>query len=430
VEEQHQSWPEAGGEADPTRAARSPRRAPLLAAAAVLVVSLGLLGVIVSSRGRGTDDPQDLTTQTSAGPAPAAALAAAPAASRAGGTARIRTSMRTMESGQAVTVGVEGVVAFDSGAYDLRYVAEGPDLFPMALPPGFDNRAFSDGTTVWVSLPPDGGLVGASPGSKAKLRGKRYLALPGNEEDEEGQDWSLLGASSVTGQGLGFSIGDKPGDVLGYLASVGRVVREGGEQLGGDDVDRYAVELDLDALQRALPSEERSFDAYDFKPDVAHTFPAKVWLDRSGRLRKLTYRLDLAGLLTEVALREDYTAQDCPEPDPQLARRLQSGDESAFAALEKLEERCTTRPARPEELAIEGSVELSDYGTPLTVTPPPATEVLTAAQLDAFLELGPIPSPTASARSSATTVRSKPVAPKPTTTASTTTVRRPTTTRG
>lgn len=46
---------------------------------------------------------------------------------------------------------------------------------------------------------------------------------------------------------------------------------------------------------------------------------------------------------------------------------------------------CTERPARPDELVIEGSVEISSFGAPLTVTPAPAAEVVTSEAFDAFL---------------------------------------------
>ena len=55
-----------------------------------------------------------------------------------------------------------------------------------------------------------------------------------------------------------------------------------------------------------------------------------------------------------------------------------------MAALFASEPDCTERPARPEELVIEGSVELSEYGSPVAVTAPPASQVLTSEKLEAF----------------------------------------------
>ena len=352
--------------------------------AVALVVAVGLASVAVLRRGSGEDGSDELTSQTSfAGPSPAAVLAAAPAATRAAGTARIRTSMHSIEDGEALQELVEGVIGFGTQAYDLTYRPEGAGS-PTQVPDGFESfRAFSDGTTVWATIPPGmDALPQIFTGSRVAdpFKGKKYLASRVGDEEQ------LLPELGLSGGALGFSIGSAPGDVLGYLSGVGTAAEDGPEQIDGEDVTRYRVEFDLDALQRALPSEARTFDAYDFKPDVPHTFPAKVWLDRTGRLFRLTYRLDLATLLTDVALREDYLIEECPEPDADLISRAMAGDRKAGAALDALDERCTDRPARPEELVVDGSIEISDYGVALAVTPPPAREVVTAEQVEAFFD--------------------------------------------
>ena len=362
------------------------RRAPvpLLAVGAAIVVSLGLLAWVLGTRG-GDDGSEEVTSETSrGGPSPAALVAAAPGASRAAGTARIRSSMRSFEAGEAVKQVVEGGIDFGSGAYDLTFRLDGAGG-PLGGSSGsdLDHRVFSDGTTIWSTIPPEmemvpqilAGAKGSNP-----FKGKKYLA----QKAGEGLTTSPSELDALGAQALGFSISSAPADVLTYLNGVGTAVKEGDEQLDGEQVARYGVDLDLDALQRALPSEERTFDAYDFKPDVSHSFPGKVWLDREGRLRRLTYRLDLAALLTDVALKADYTIEECDEPDPALVKRAEAGDKKAMATLFTTEPDCTERPARPEELVIEGSVELSEYGSPVSVTAPPATEVLTSEKLEAF----------------------------------------------
>lgn len=361
------------------------QRAPLLVTALVVVlaVTLAMVGLFVLTRGGGKDDSPQVTSETTSGrPSPAVVLGAAPAATRGGGTAQIRTSMRSFDGGDSVKEVVTGVVGFDTGAYDLSYSFDAGPGNPAGL--GDSERVFSDGTTVWSVIPPYMDfvpeLMPGAKSSKAKnpFKGKKYLA------EETGQ----LSAASEFGvfgqQALGFSIGTAPGDVLDYLSGVGSAVEEGKEQIDGTEVTRYGADLDLDALQRALPSEERYFDAYDFKPDVKHTFPAKVWLDGDGRLRKLTYRLDLSGLLTDVALNADFTVEECPDPDPVLVKKAEAGDRKAMASLFAADEECTGRPPRPEELVIEGSVEISSFGTPLGVVAPPPAEVVTSDELDAF----------------------------------------------
>jgi len=307
--------------------------------------------------------------------------------------------MQGFEAGSTVHEVVEGGVGFDSGAFDLTYTMDGGGpLFPAA--PGGGERVFSDGATIWSVIPPYMDMFPqAVSGKKTKnpFTGKKYLA----EKVGQRAIGSAPGFNMLGPQALGFSIGTAPGDVLAYLNGVGGAVREGKESLDGEDVTRYGADLDLDALQRALPKEERSFDAYDFKADVAHSLPAKVWLDGAGRLRKLTYRLDLSALLTDAALKADYLVQECSEPDQALAKKAAAGDKKAMATLMAQGNNCPERPARPEELVIEGSVEVSAYGTPLTVAPPPAAEVLTSEKFEAFLAtqagsaLGGLPLPPA-----------------------------------
>lgn len=375
---------------------------------AVALVVAGLVGLAVVRGGGGEDGAEEVTSETSsAAPRPAAVLAAAPAATRAAGTARVRTSSHSVEDGEAFTEVVEGVIGFGASEFDLTYVLEEGAPVP-AGEDEFEQRAFSDGTTIWSTLPP--GFDTPFPGARVAdpFKGKKYVATKVGADDE------LLPELSLSGGALGFSIGSAPSDVLGYLSAVGTAAEDGQEQIDGEDVVRYRVELDLDALQRALPSDERTFDAYDFKPDVPHTFPAKVWLDRTGRLRRLTYRLDLSALLTDVALREDYTIEECPEFDEALVNKAMAGDRKAAATLDALEEDCTDRPARPEELVIDGAVELSSYGTPLTITPPPTREVVTSEQLSSFLD-----AQADAALGAGPTTTARPKATKPSTTTTT-----------
>ena len=368
-------------------APREPRRVPksALAVVAVVAVSVGLLGLVVLTRG-GEGNSEEVTSETTrSGPAPAAVLAAAPAASRGAGTARIRSSMRSFEGGQAAKQVVEGTIAFDTQAYDLTFGLDGGG-WPFRSWSGAElqERIFSDGTTIWTEIPAFAQMVPPVSGRRTSnpFKGKKYISEKVSQTATAGDDeFDVFGA-----QALGFSIGRAPADVLTYLNGVGTAVREGDEQLDGEEVTRFGVDLDLDALQRALPSEDRDFDAYDFKPDVPHSFPAKVWLDRQGRLRKLTYRLDLAMLLTEVALKADYVVEECDDPDPALLKKVEAGDRKAMATLFNTEPDCTERPPRPEELVVEGSVEMSAYGTPLSVTAPPAAEVLTSDRFEDLME--------------------------------------------
>ena len=371
-------------EVQPDPGSPKSRRLPIVAAALVVALVVGLVaaGLFLVGRGDGGDGSDQVTSEKDG--SPGAVLRSAPAASQAGRTARIRTSMRSFEGGGAFRVGVEGVISFDRGAFDLTFSFEDPGTLPAD--PDSRERVFSDGVTVWSAIPTDlmDEMAPGFPGPKVEnpFRGKKYMAEKvdpaGTTSSSEG---SYLGSNA-----LGFSIGGSPGDVFTYLNSVGTAVKEGKEEIEGEEVTRYGALLDLDALQRALPSDEREFDGYDFRPDVPHTFPAKVWLDGEGRLRRLTYRLDLSVLLTDVALKEEHIVEECGEPDPAVLAQAQAGDPKAIDAMMAAEPVCTERLPRPDELVIEGSVELSAYGTTFDVSPPPATEVVTDEEYEKFID--------------------------------------------
>lgn len=361
----------------------TPRVALVVAVVVVVVVGLSAVGLFAVVGGGKSDR---LTADANSKRSPAAVLTGAAGASRAAGTARIRTSVRRFDSGSAAKEIVEGVIDFGSPAFDLTFGFDGAGYSPFrGLPDITNERAFSDGTTVWTTIPPYMDVLpqmGAGTKAKDPFKGKKYLATPVGES----ADAPKVGFEELAGHPLGFSIGSAPADVLSYLTGVGTAVEEAKEPIDGEEAVRYGAQIDLDALQRALPSDQRSFDAYDFKPDVPHTFPAKVWIDRDGRLRKLTYRLDLSMLLTDVALKADYVVEECAEPDAALITKAQAGDRKAMASLASFDGKCTERPSRPEELIIEGSVEMSSYGAPLQVSPPPAAEVVLSDELNAFFE--------------------------------------------
>jgi hypothetical protein len=372
-------WAPDGVDAPAPPPARRRNVTKPLAGGVAVLVGLGLLGaVVVSSSGGGGDDGPSVTADTTPkGPDAKAVLAAAPGATQSAGSARVRTSTRSFEGGSASKVTVDGTIAFGSPAFDLTFGFDSPGGY-LAVVSGEKEHAFSDGKTVWMTIPPYLATMPGPPKRKGKdpLAGKKYVSSVLGQED--------AGAvGMMSGEALGFSIGDAPDDVLSYLDAVGTATAAGHEVVDGQPLDRFEAQLDLDALQRALPSDAREFDAYDFKVDVPHTFPATVLLDAAGRLRRLTYRLDLATLLTPEAIAAGYTVEECPTPSADDIAKMKAG---TYDGMSDFGEDCPERQPRPEELVMEGSVELSDYGTPLAVTAPPAAEVLTEDELDTIMQ--------------------------------------------
>ena len=399
-------------------AARRPRITALVAGAATVALLGGVAGVAIIANRSGPGVGRQVSTKVGrdqAKPPPAVRLEAVPASSAAAGSARVRTSLSTVDQGTPITTTVEGVVGLAGAkAFDVTMHATGIDALAAGMlgPDAFggDQRVFSDGTTVWIPLPPyltrpdllggfsgSGGLTAAQKRDIAKaaaqrtamLKGKVFLSAPLDPPGDASAGDLGSSRSGATDVGYGFGLGHDPADVLNYLRSVSGDVREvGAETVGTDATTRYEFGVDIDILQRALPSDARDFDGYDFLANVPHRFPASAWIDGDGRLRKLTYRLDLGALLTPEALKRDHTIEDCPPVDAALIQKATKAPKAAQRKLSALPSPCTERAAKPEELIIDGSIELFDYGTPLAVAAPPAAQVISEEQLYNFSPTG------------------------------------------
>lgn len=93
-----------------------------------------------------------------------------------------------------------------------------------------------------------------------------------------------------------------PGGYLNYLQGVAGDVRvEGHEVIGGDDTTRYGATIDLERALAATQDPARRaslLHAIALVGDLK--MPATVWVDDSGRLRKLQLSLDLAAVAKQL----------------------------------------------------------------------------------------------------------------------------------
>jgi hypothetical protein len=87
-----------------------------------------------------------------------------------------------------------------------------------------------------------------------------------------------------------------PTDYLQYLQGVSGAVRsKGHETLRGVDTTRYVVTLDLGrALTRIADSSQRAAIQHALTQFGLNSFPATVWIDGQGRLRRMDLTLDLS----------------------------------------------------------------------------------------------------------------------------------------
>lgn len=186
-----------------------------------------------------------------------------------------------------------------------------------SLPPGSSvMEMIQDGPTLYMRSPLLASVAGAS------------------------RPWIKLDVSTLGGLGdggtnpFGATQGD-PSRMLEMLAGASdAVVQVGREQVDGTSTTHYRAEVSMDRAIDRLPARQRD----QLKPMAgqfaqltgARTFPVDVWIDGAGLPRKVQMALEIRGTATGV-----------------------------------------TVPA----LTMTMTLELSDWGTPVTVTPPPADQV-------------------------------------------------------
>jgi hypothetical protein len=131
-----------------------------------------------------------------------------------------------------------------------------------------------------------------------------------------------------------------PSDYLEYLQGISGAVRtEGHETLRGVDTTRYSATLDLDrALARLGSATQRATILHALDQFGLAKFPVTVWIDGGGRLRKMQLSIDLAAVAAK------------------------------FGA------------PRGTRIGLVESVEMYDFGVPVSVQAPPnATKADTSA---------------------------------------------------
>ena len=158
-----------------------------------------------------------------------------------------------------------------------------------------------------------------------QLGGKRWVKI----------DLATIGAQSGIDVGSLAQAQTNPTQALDYLKGAsGDVTVVGREKLRGDDVTHLTAMLDLaKAAESATPAQKKAAEqtAQMFEGQLV---PTNVWLDDEGRLRKMTYVIDMS----KVKL-------------PQTATSTPVGGTMNFA------------------------IEIWDFGVKVDAEPPPADEV-------------------------------------------------------
>jgi hypothetical protein len=173
------------------------------------------------------------------------------------------------------------------------------------------------------------------------VNGKLYTKLPGSlvSSLSNGKPWISLDVGKLSQQGDGSLqqlMTDSPSDpstVLGFLRGAGSQVNTiGPDTVDGAKTTHYQVILDLDKASQGQSQQTRQATQALEQELGTHSLPAQVWLDDQGRLRKFMVDETLNGTMP--------------------------GNTS------------TTKPTGP--IHFQSTAVLSDFGTPVNVTPPPA----------------------------------------------------------
>jgi predicted small lipoprotein YifL len=265
------------------------RRFPLIALLVLLV------GVVLA--GCGSDGPDG---------SPAEVLAAATKQTQDAKSSRVAIDVST--------AGAQPVKVTGEGVFDYA----GKGTLNLDLPFGENGaparvESIIDGDTVYQKFPPE--LAARLPGGKQWLK------------------YSLKDLQESQGGGAAAGTSNDPTQSLTFLRGIsGEVTEVGKEDVRGDEATHYKATIDLQKAAAAAGPQKPAFDQL-ISQFAGTTFPADIWIDDEGRVRKMVYTADI-------------------KP---------SGSTAA--------EKATT------------SLELFDFGAEVTINPPPASEVTDASEL-------------------------------------------------
>jgi hypothetical protein len=221
-----------------------------------------------------TTAPATTAPTTAAGVSGSAAdvqkVAAAYTKTISAGSAKLATTTQVGAGQQNVPLTATGVISFANGSADLTETLPG----------------------------------GQGSGETRFLDGKLYTKLPSGLTSRlsNGKPWISLDVAKLSQQGDGSLqqlITDSPADpstVLGYLRGAGTQVNTvGPDTVDGAATTHYSVTLDLDKAAQGQNAQTQQATQALERELGTHTLPADVWIDQTGRLRKISLRETLTG---------------------------------------------------------------------------------------------------------------------------------------
>jgi len=141
-----------------------------------------------------------------------------------------------------------------------------------------------------------------------------------------GKQWLKIDLAKLAGAGAG-SLGgatqvggNDPIQGLAFLRAAGTVTDLGASVVRGEPTRHYRALVDLQKAAAGLPAASRSRVQQLVKESGNSTLPTDVWIDRQGRVRKLSYTLRPPGGNQDSAatVSVEYFAFGTPVPKPVL----------------------------------------------------------------------------------------------------------------
>jgi hypothetical protein len=129
-----------------------------------------------------------------------------------------------------------------------------------------------------------------------------YVKLPAALSGElGGKPWVKVDLNAIGRQVSGVDLSSlaqaqaaDPTQAVNVLRGASDVTKLGTENLRGASVTHYKATIDVDKAIANAPPESRDALRQLANSLGTKTFPAEVWVDDQGRMRKLTYSLDLS----------------------------------------------------------------------------------------------------------------------------------------
>lgn len=252
------------------------------------------------------------------------ALALAPACAQASPQERIAQAAEKTSAAESARMAMS--MNMTGGAQELTISAEGALEFPTQK------------MTMTMDLGDMGAQMGIESMEMISDGETLYMKFPNHEQLQLPTPWmkvNLAEAAGIPGmESLTQMNNNDPSKSMEVLRGVSDEVEEvGTEDVRGTSTTHYKTTIDIDKALEEVPEDSREDVEKMFDTFGAETIPMEIWLDEDGLLRRQKLTLDL----TQV--------------------------EGAAAA----------GPDAPTEMVMD--FELYEFGAPVDVQPPPASEV-------------------------------------------------------